>query len=498
MTFEEYRQYDATGLAQLVHTGAVTPLELLEIAIARAEAVNPAINAIIHKMYDDARVATERVPSKSAFAGVPFLVKDLGLEIKDQPLRLGNRGFSTYVSPRDSYVTEHIRAAGLVIMGKTNTPEFGLTPFTEPQTQGPTRNPHSLEHTPGGSSGGSASAVAAGIVPIATANDGGGSIRIPAACCGLFGLKPSRGRVSWGRLIGDMWNGAAVEGCVSRSVRDSAAYLDAISGMMPGDPYGLPDPTLPYAECIKTQVSKLTIGYTLETPMGTPVEAPCREAVQRMADTLRQLGHTVEEVPPVFVREDLTKAFMVIVASEAAGELRLLRKFLGRSVRQSDVEPNTYALGILGENFSGGEYAFAKKGWNDLARRAADFHQKYDLMLTPTLGMAPFKIGALQNNQMEAILVKVVNSLGFGWAVRQSIDQLAAKIYGYMPWTAMANMTGQPSMSIPTLRTAEGLPVGTMFTAPIGREDVLFNLATQLEATLQWDKPENRAMTKPA
>jgi amidase len=494
MTYNEYRQHDATGLATLVRRGDITPDELLDLAIGRTEAINPQINAVIHKMYDDARRSLADIPANGPFAGVPFLAKDLGIEIKGQPLQSGCKGYAAYVSPRDSHVVTKIREAGFVLFGKTNTPEFGLTPFTEPRTQGPTHNPHVPTRTPGGSSGGSAAAVAAGIVPIATANDGGGSIRIPAACCGLFGLKPSRGRVSWGRLFGDMWNGAAVEGCVSRSVRDSAAYIDAINGMAAGDPYGLPAPKRPYSEELAQPTGRFRVGYSLETPLGTPVAPACQTALQTMVDTLRQLGHTVEEVPIQFLREDLTKAFMVIVASEAAGEIRLLGRFLGRKVRQSDVEPNTYALHLLGEHFSGGEYAYANKLWNELSRRAADFHTKYDLFLTPTLGTEPFEIGALQNTPAEALLVRVVNTLGLGSAIRMSIDQLAAKVYGYMPWTAMANMTGQPSMSIPTIRTAQNVPIGTMLTAAIGGEDMLFRLASQLEATLKWDREELRAM----
>lgn len=482
MTFEEYRQYDGLGLAQLVKKGDITPIDLLNIAIGQVEAQNPALNAVIHKMYDAAHTAAASVDKNAPFAGVPFVVKDLGVEFAGTPIRWGCRGWEGYISPADTYVARRMRRAGLLVLGKTNTPEFGLNPFTEPVLFGPSHNPHNLEHTTGGSSGGSAACVGAGIVPLASANDGGGSIRIPASCCGLFGLKPTRGRVSWGPNLGVMWNGAAVEGCVSRSVRDSAAYLDVIQGMEPGDPYGLPDPERPYLEEVSRDPGKLRIGYFRETPANTPVDDVCVQALDKMVDTLRDLGHTVEETSSPYRLADLTETFLGIVTAEAAGELQRLSKHLGRRVRPADVEPNTYALALLGHRWRAVRYAQSQAGFNDLSRRVAEWHTRYDLMLTPTIGCRPFKIGALQNTAAENALLNIVNPLGLGWAMEKSIDQLAKKIYGFMPWTAFANMTGQPSMSVPTLRTEkEGLPIGTMFTAPMCREDVLFQLAGQLE-----------------
>lgn len=482
MTFEQYRQHDALGLAQLVKNGDVRAEDLLEVAIGQVEAKNPTINAVIHKMYEAARATATQVDKNAPFAGVPFVVKDLGVELKGEPMRLGCRGWQGYISPADTYVAQRMRRAGLLIFAKTNTPEFGLNPFTEPELFGPSRNPHNPEHSTGGSSGGSAACVGAGIVPIASANDGGGSIRIPASCCGLFGLKPTRGRVSWGPAIGVMWNGAAVENCVSRSVRDSAAYLDAIQGMEPGDPYGLPEPKRPYLEEVSQEPGKLRIGYFHATPGNTPVDPACIQALEKMVATLRDLGHTVEETPSPYLLTDLTETFLSMVTAETAAALELLSKHLGRRVRPGDVEPNTYALALLGRRWRSTRYAMSQVGFNDLSRRIANWHNRYDLMLTPTLGYRPFKIGALQNTAAENTLLSIVNPLGLGWAVEKSIDQLAEKIYGFMPWTAFANITGQPSMNIPTLRTVEeGLPIGTMFTAPMCREDLLLRLAGQLE-----------------
>ncbi|MBK7937869.1 MAG: amidase [Lewinellaceae bacterium] len=487
MTFEEYRRHDALGLAEMVKKGETTPEELLETAIARTEQVNPTLNALIHNMYEEARETAKKVDRNGPFSGVPFLVKDLGMEIKGVPMRAGCRGYSGYVSPQDSFAVQKMRQAGLVIFGKTNTPEFGLTPFTEPLLFGPAKNPWNPDYTTGGSSGGSAAAVAAGMVPMATANDGGGSIRIPASCCGLFGLKPSRGRVSWGRMFGEMWNGAAVEGCVSRSVRDSAAYLDAIMGAAPGDPYTLESPERPYLQEVGASPGKLKIAFTAGHTLNLSVDPACHKALAQAVDLLRGAGHIVEEVALPYQREELTRSFLSIVAGETAGELRVLAEFLGRKVQSSDVEPNTYALHLLGKSYSAADYAYAKRKWNELCRRIADFHIRYDLLLTPTLAQRPFRTGALQNSPAESRLVAVVNALGLGSAVRAQVDQLAEKIYNWMPWTAFANMTGQPSMSVPLHWTEEeNLPVGVMFTARFGEESLLYRLAGQLEKAAPW------------
>lgn len=497
MNFEEYRRHDALGLAELVKKGEIKAEELLETAIRRTEEVNPALNVVIHKIYEEARATAKKVSRSGIFTGVPFLVKDLGMEIKGVPMRNGCRGYNNYVSPQDSFAVGKMREAGLVIFGKTNTPEFGLTPFTEPALFGPSRNPWNTGRTTAGSSGGSAAAVAAGIVPLATANDGGGSIRMPASACGIFGLKPSRGRISWAPLFGEMWNGAAVEGCVSRSVRDSAAYLDAVSGAAPGDPYILERPHRPYIQEAGTAPGKLRIGFTTAHTLGLSVDEACEEAVQRTVEILKYEGHTVEEVDLPYKKEDLTKAFLVVVAGELAGELQVLSDFLGRKVRPgADVEPNTYALHLLGKSFTAADYAYAQHKWNEICHRMAGFHEKYDLLLTPTLAQRPFKIGALQNTPAESRLISIVNTLGLGIAVRSQIDQMVEKIYNWMPWTAFANITGQPSMSVPLHWTMEeGLPVGVMFTARLGEEDMLFRLAGQLEkAAPWWDKvPEIEA-----
>jgi len=489
LSFEEYRRYDALGLAELVRKGAHVPQELLECAIRRIDEVNIVLNAVIHTFYDEARVQSKSVDTSAPFCGVPFLVKDLGMAVKGTPLRMGCRGYANNISKQDSHAVQKMRQAGFLIFGKTNTPEFGLAPYTEPKTFGGTRNPRNPKYSPAGSSGGSAAAVASGIVPMATANDGGGSIRMPASACGLFGLKPTRGRVSWSGLYGEMWSGASVEGCVSRSVRDTAAYLDVISGSGPGDPYISAQPQRPYLQEVNIAPGKLRIGWSLTHTIGQRVDAACKTAVEHALEVLRQEGHTVEEVALPYQREDLTEAFIVIVAAETAADVAALSQHLGYKAGPGDVEANTYALALLGRSFTAADYALAKRRWHELSQRMVDFHEKYDVLVTPTLARCPIRLGALQNSKVENALLIVVNALGLGSIVRASLNQLIEKIYGYMPWTPFANMTGQPSMSIPFYQTEEEkLPIGVMFTGRMGQEDLLLRLAGQLERVAPWDK----------
>ena len=488
MTFSEYRQYDALGLAELISQGEITAAELLDLAIARAEAVNPSINAIIHPLYEHAREQLEKegANANSPFAGVPFLIKDLGLHLQGTPTRIGSRSTPSGPSAASSYLVNSFEEAGLLIFGKTNTPEFGLTPFTEPELFGPTRNPWNTAYTAGGSSGGSASAIAAGIVPMATASDGGGSIRMPASCCGLFGIKPSRGRLSLGPGSGEMWGGAVVEGCNSRSVRDSAAFLDHYSKTGPGELYHAAQPVQPFSHEITQAPGTLRIAYSFEHPLGLPVDAACKQAIESTAELLAELGHEVEAVPLPYEREDLTRTFLYHIMGEVSAELRRVGQARGSKVRRSEVEENTFALAMLGDHISGGDYAYYRSQWNDLARRQGRFHQTYDCLLTPTVALAPFPIGSLQGTPAEQMMIKILNRLRLGQLLKANIEQLAEKVFGYMPYTPIANMTGQPAMSVPLHWTDQQLPVGVMFSSAIYREDILFRLAAQLEQGRPW------------
>ncbi|MEL6865100.1 MAG: amidase family protein, partial [Bacteroidota bacterium] len=341
-------------------------------------------------------------------------------------------------------------------------------------------------HSPGGSSGGSAAAVAAGVAPLATASDGGGSIRIPAACGGLFGMKPSRGRASLGMLYGDMWGGAVVENCVSRSVRDSAAYLDAIAGNGLGELQLAQAPERPYLEEVERSPGKLRIAFSTQHVLGHLVDPACIAAVEHSAQLLQDLGHEVEEKNPPFKKEDLTETFVVMIAAEMAAELKNLSLLKGRPLRSDEIELNTWILGLLGRSISAADYAFQKRQWNELARRMGRFHQKYDILLTPTLSKPSSKIGELANTPSENRQLKLIKWLKAGKILQTQIELFADKSFSYIPFTPFANMTGQPAMSVPLYWTESELPVGVMFTSKIGGEDLLYRLAGQLERAQPW------------
>jgi amidase len=490
MKFEEYRKHDAISLANLVKTKQVTLLELLETAIARAEAVNPKINAVVSKLYDVGKTQIESIDLSKPLAGVPFLIKDLGPHLKGTKYSGGSRLLKDYVSTENSVVTDRMLDAGLVIFGKTNTPEYGCTPWTEPLLWGPCRNPWNTNHTAGGSSGGSGAAVAAGIVPLASANDGGGSIRIPASCCGLFSMKPTRGRVTLAPHAGESWAGLTVEGAISRSVRDSALYLDLVQGASLGDPYTIQAPTRPYIEEVATTPRKLKIGYTYQMPEGlnAPIDQENINAINKTIQLLSDAGHTVEEVPFPHNKEMLTETFYTVMCAETAATVDAMAKMRGKPAQIDDVEPNTWLLYKVGQSISAYEYTTARMKWNDLNRKLADFHSKYDLLLTPTLGRKPFVIGSMNNTKFEDTASKIINRLGISAIAKYTgdIQKVAERTFSWIPYVCLANLTGQPAMTVPLHWSKENLPVGVMFTAPWGDEATLFQLASQLEIAQPW------------
>jgi len=482
MTFDEYRKYDATALAALIKKKEVTPLELLELAIKRTEEVNPQYNAVVTKFYDMARAQIKSVDLNAPFAGVPYLLKDLGPQLKGTRYTCGSGILANNISAANSSVTDKMIKAGLVIFGKTNVPEFGITPFTESELLGPARNPYNTEHTTGGSSGGSAAAVAAGIVPMASANDGGGSIRIPASCCGLFGLKPSRGRISLGPENGELWGGAVCEGVVTKSVRDSALYYDQILGNSVGDPYIINKPERPYAEEVNTAPRKLKIGYSVEHPFDVAQDPENIKAIEKTVELLRSLGHEPIEVKLPFKKELMTNILYAMVYGELSAMLDYIGEGRASKPKRHEVEANTWLLYKLGHSFSANSFALAKLKWNETCRALEAFHQQYDLLLTPTLGMRPFKIGTLQNNAFEKIALKTMNALGISSVVKYTglIEKTAGRIFSWIPYAPLANITGQPSMTMPLHMSADGLPVGVMFTGRLNDEATLFRLAGQI------------------
>ena len=488
ITPAEYDQLDGLAMAALIRTGQLTAADLCAAAIARAEAVNPQINAVVYALYEQAQQRAAAGLPAGPFGGVPFLLKDFGAQYTGAPHTSGSRALRNFVPTEDAELVRRWQAAGLNILGKTNTPEFALMGVTEPVLFGPARNPWNLGRTPGGSSGGAAAAVAAGITPLAGAGDGGGSIRIPAACCGLFGLKPSRGRVPTGPEQGEKWQGAAVEHVVSRSVRDSAAMLDATQGADVGAPYFLPGPARPYLEEISCPPGRLRIGFSLGHPLGSVLHPECAMAVRDATKLLESLGHEVEEVPLPFEGRAVASAFLMLYFGETGASIAALAKVLGRPARPRDVEPTTWLLGLLGRTYSAADFAAARHTWNDSARCMGRFHQTYDLLLTPTLATPPVRIGELQPKPTEQLLLKLVNTFGLGGLIRRSgiVEKLAEQSLEKTPYTQVANLTGQPAMSVPLHWTADGLPCGVQFIAPLGGEDGLFRLAGQLEQARPW------------
>ena len=490
MKFEEYRKHDATALAELVKKKKVSADELLEIAIKRTEEVNPKINAVVTPLYEHAKEQLKKLNGDAPLAGVPFLIKDLGPQLKGTRYTGGSGLLKNYVSTENSVVTERMLKAGLVIFGKTNTPEYGCTPWTEPLLFGPTRNPWNLEHTPGGSSGGSGAAVAAGIVPIASANDGGGSIRIPASCNGLFAVKPTRGRVTFGPQLGESWGGLTSEGVISRSVRDSAFYLDLVCGSSKGDPYSIQSPDRPYAEEVKTNPKKLKIAFSFQLPEGlnATIDPENITAINNTVKLLKDLGHEVVEIEFPYHSDWLVKEFYTIMCGETSAEVEDLSNVRGAKARIKDLEPNTWLLYKIGKSISANEYAYARVKINELNRKMADLHSKYDLFLTPTLGKKPFKIGAMNNSKSDDIALRIINNLGLSILAKYSgkIEETARRTFSWIPYPPLANLTGQPSMTVPLHWSKDNLPVGVIFTAPWNDEATLFQLGAQLELANPW------------
>ncbi len=485
----EYTRHDALGLAALVKAGEVSAAELLDTAIARIQAHNPALGAVVRTRFEQARAELPRVPPDAPFAGVPFLVKDLLANFAGEPTGCGNRLLATLPMPADSELVRRWRAAGVVMPARTATPEFGLTPYTEPRCTGAARNPWSLAHSPGGSSGGSAAAVAAGIVPMASGGDGGGSIRIPASCCGLFGFKPSRGSTPTGPAFAEVWDGLAIEHVLTRSVRDSAAMLDATLGADPGAPYAAPVHAAPLATEVAREPGGLRIAFTATPLFGQgPVHADCTAALHDAAALLQQLGHHVEEATPPLDPVADAMAFLTLIAGQTRAEIEQVARLAGRRPRPADFEPATYSLGLLGRHLSAAAYAAAASHLKLIARRVAPFFQRFDALLTPTLAAPPASIGALQPTATELKLMAPINAMGAGWllAALGQVEPMALRTFAYMPYTPMFNATGQPAMSLPLHWNAQGLPIGVQLVAGFGQDALLLRLAGQVERARPW------------
>ncbi len=467
MKRSEYEQHDGLGLAELVRRREVTAAEVLDAALAVAEEKNPAINAIVGRFEERARAAIAAELPVGPFTGVPYLLKDLGVLLTGTRTSYGSRLFADFVADHDSEISARLGRAGLVIFGKTNTPELGLCPSTEPRLFGPTRNPWALGHSAGGSSGGAAAAVAAGIVPMAHATDGGGSIRIPASCCGLFGLKPTRARNPMGPDAGEGWSGASVGHAVTRSVRDSAALLDATAGPDVGDPYWAPPPAGPFLAEVGREPGRLRIALATRAWNGKPVHPECTAAARAAARLCERLGHQVEETSPAVEADALAWASRVIVGANVRAQIETRAAALGRELSAADVEPATWARAVDGHTQRAADYARAVQVVHRTGRVVARFFQQHDALLSPTMCQPPYPLGVLDmTSSPEAVYMDaVLSSIGF---------------------TSLFNSAGNPAMSVPLAWTSAGLPLGVQFAARFGDEATLFRLAAQLEAAEPW------------
>src|SRR5579859_374505 len=460
MDFEDYRRHDAVGLAELVARREVSAAELLDTAISRMAEVNPKINAVTMDLTEQARAEPA---GHGAFSGVPFLLKDLGATLAGTPTTMGSRLFSNVVAASDSALTTAYKAAGFSIFGKTNTPEFGLWPFTESEFLGVCRNPWDLSRTPGGSSGGAAAAVAAGIVPAAHASDGGGSIRTPASCCGLFGMKPSRGRVSFAPA-GEGWAGASIQHAVTRSVRDSAVLLDVSCRPQPGDPYFLPAPERPFAEEAAREPGRLKIAVFAGAMQAPGIDPECEAAVRETARLCESLGHDVEEATIPGDVAAMQAAAGAVISASIAANLDSEADRRGRAIETGEIEAITFATYRRGGAVTAAAYVRGLQALHAYTRAEAKLFETYDVLLLSTLGSPAIPIGS----------------------VLADAKQITERLFAFMPNTQAFNNTGQPAMTVPLAWSKSGLPIGLQFVARMGAEATLFRLAGQLEQARPW------------
>ncbi len=476
--FPEYDTYDAVGLAGLVRKKDVCPHELLREASERCDRVNPKLNAVIYRMEHDPEKAAPPADPAQPFAGVPFLAKDLGPPLAGAPLTSGSRLFANYVPDRDGEIITRFKRAGLVFFGKTNVPEFGLVPVTEPELFGPCRNPWDVNRTPGGSSGGSASAVAAGIVPMAHASDGGGSIRIPASCCGLFGLKPSRGLNPKPPGTAPITADFGVDHVISRSVRDSAAALDAVCNQVsPGFFSGL-----------EAGPGRLRIGVVRSAMMGSTVAPEVQTALEATAKLMRELGHETWDAEPEVDYKEFGMAFLTDWAIATSQTLDAAQQALGREPAPGDVEFSTWSLGRVGRVMPVADEERAKHFIWQATEAFTSYFDRFDIMLSPVLAAPPLKIGQNRLTGLEEIALRIATGLRRPWLMKALLKAIAAKSFAFAAFTQPFNMTGQPAMSVPLHWTKDGLPIGMQFAARLGADGLLLRLARQLEIAQSWEK----------
>ena len=469
MAFAEYDRYDGLGLGDLVARKEVTALEVVDEAIARAERLNPALNAIVFGAFESARERARQKLPAGPFSGLPILLKDMRASATGMPTRSGSRFVPPLPADHDSTLVARYRANGLIPLGKTNVPEFGILPTTESRLYGPAHNPWNLAHSTGGSSGGSAAAVAARIVPIAHATDGGGSIRIPASCCGLVGLKVSRGRVTQGPDGADSTSGLSVDHCVTRSVRDCAAMLDLTCAPDPGDPYFALPAAGSYLEGICTPPAQLRVAVSLCAPTGLAHHLEVLHALKSTVKLLESLGHSVEEVDPPLDPAMMMPAFITLWATNTAVAVETIARATSRPPSLGVLEGLTWGLYEAGSKVTAVEHIMAQQAMFRAGRMMAQFHARYDVWLTATLGEPPLPLGSINVD---------------------GTDVLAAmgSLNSYVPYTPWQNATGQPAVSLPLAWSRDGLPMGLQFVGRSGDEMTLLKLAAQIEQAAPWER----------
>ena len=465
--FTVYENHDAVGLAALVARGETTPEALLEAAIARVDARNETVNAVTNRLYDYGRRAIADGLPDGPLKGVPYLLKDLGASLAGCPTTRGCKFFEDVVPAEDSELVKRLKRAGVAIFGRTNTCELGLSLTCEPQLHGPTKNPWDPTRISGGSSGGAAAAVAARMLPAAHASDGFGSIRAPAACCGLVGLKPTRGRNTMAPYLGEGLSGLATEHAVSLSVRDSAAILDATRGPGAGDPYSAAPPDRPFLDEAGTDPGRLRIAFTRRAPNGAPVEADAIRVLEETASLAAELGHRVEEADPAIDGAAVVPTFLTLMAVNTAVNLSS-HPSAGRAAREDEVERITWLSAKMGEAVSGADCVRATQTMHRLGRQMADFHRGYDILLTPGLATG------------------TAAKLGWLDMTMDDVYEYWRRVFHFSPFTVWFNITGQPAIMLPLGESADGLPVAVQAVAPYGDEATLFRFSAQLETARPW------------
>lgn len=491
MHWRDYQSLDGVGLAALIAAGEVSREEVFEAAQQMIELANPVYAALARERFEQARRELDDIDASAPLAGVPTLTKDLLIALAGEPLTSGSEALRDFRPAQDANLVTRMRAAGLVILGQTVTSEFGLMGITEPKAYAHPRNPWQISHSPGGSSGGSAVAVAAGMVPFAMASDGGGSIRIPASYCGLFGLKPSRGRMPAGPLAGPPWHGASLEFALTRSVRDAAALLDALNGVDEGALYGAPREQ-GFADGLHQPLRRLRIavsfGEPLSAPLGTRLTPEVVQAVEQAAVELEALGHRVEWVEPPVDGALVAHCYLTLYLGQVVAELEQLSGQLDRPVGQLAIEPATRAFYRMGRTLPAGDYLRRLNDWNALARQMGAFHRRHDVLLMPTTAGAAPQLGELYPSRARERLMALLAIPGLaGLALKADVlDALAGDALKATPFTQLANLTGQPAMSVPWGSSDQRLPVGIQFVAPLHGERQLLQLAAELEQARPW------------